>query len=269
LRVPFLVIFAVFLYVLIGNVWERPEGIQIAGLFIALTIVSSIASRWLRASEVRVPAKRFVDEDSHRFWDELRGIEDVVLVPLRSPTPEARAGSQAREIHPQQSPDTVYVFLHVSLLEDTSQFQSPLRISVSKAGNDYVIEVSDAVAVANAIAFVAIELDVTVVIIGLLDQGTPIVNALLYLAFGTGEVGYSVRAIFQRLRREWLDAHEQRLERFDRERERIEKETVRDLVVLEDDERQRRVKELFALQEKQFAADLPKLPRLPHLVMYE
>ena len=268
-RVFFLFVFAVFMYVLAGNVWDRPEGVQIAGIFIALTIVSSIASRWQRASEVRVPAKRFVDEDSHRFWDELRGIEDVVLVPLRSPTPEARASSQAREIHPQKSPDTVYVFLHVSLLEDTSQFQSPLRISVSKTGNDYVIEVSDAVAVANAIAFVAIELDVTVVIIGLLDQGTPIVNAMLYLVFGTGEVGYSVRAIFQRLRREWLDAHERRLERFDREREKIEKETMRDLVVLEDDERERRVRELFALQQKRFAADLPKLPRLPHLVMYE
>src|SRR5205085_8615878 len=50
LRVPLVVIFAVFLYVLVGNVWERPEGIQIAGIFIALTIGGSIASRWHRAS---------------------------------------------------------------------------------------------------------------------------------------------------------------------------------------------------------------------------
>ncbi len=269
LRGPFLLIFVVFAYVLVGNVWERPEGIQIAGVFIALTIASSITSRWHRAHELRVPAKRFVDEESQQFWHELRGIDDVVLVPLRSPTPEARARSTAREIHPQHSPDTVYAFLHVSLLEDTSQFQSPLRISVSKSGNDYVIEVADAVAVANAIAYVAIELDVSVVIIGLLDQGTPLVNALLYLLFGTGEVGYAVRAIFLRMRREWLDAHEELREKFDRERERIEKETMRDLVLLEDDERERKVRELFALEQKRFAADLPKLRRLPHLVMYE
>jgi hypothetical protein len=269
LRAPLVVIFAVFLYVLVGNVWERPEGIQIAAIFIGLTIVGSISSRWHRASELRVPAKRFVDEASQHFWHELRGIDDVVLVPLRSPTPEARAQSQAREIHPQKSPDTVYAFLHVVLLPDTSQFQSPLRISVSKTGNDFVIEVSDAVAVANAIAYVAIELDVTVVIIGLLDQGTPLANALLYLMFGTGEVGYAVRAIFLRMRREWLDAYDVLLEKFDRERDRIEKETIRNLVNLEDADRRAQLGAMFEIEQKRFAADLPKLRRLPHLVMYE
>jgi hypothetical protein len=132
-----------------------------------------------------------------------------------------------------------------------------------------VIEVSDAVAVANAIAYVAIELDVTVVIIGLLDQGTPLVNALLYLMFGTGEVGYAVRAIFLRMRREWLDAYDVLLEKFDRERDRIEKQTIRDLVTLEEADRRAKLGAMFAIEQKRFAADLPKLRRLPHLVMYE
>jgi hypothetical protein len=268
-RQVFAVIMAVFAYVLVMNVWERPDGIKIAGVFIFLTITASVWSRWRRASELRVPAMRFVDEESQNFWLELKGIEDVVLVPLRSPTVEARAGSKAREIHPQKSPDTVYAFLHVSLLEDTSQFQSPLRISVSKAGNDYVIEVVDAVAVANAIAYVALELDVTVVIIGLLDQGTPLANALLYLLFGTGEVGYAVRAIFMRMRHEWLEKHDRVLKRFDDERDWIEKEALRDMVVLEEAERRAKLQELFALEQKRFAEQLPKLKRLPHLIMFE
>ncbi len=268
-RQLFAVIMAVFAYVLVMNVWERPDGIKIAAVFILLTITASVWSRWMRSSELRVPAMRFVDEASQNFWLELKGIDDVVLVPLRSPTGEARASSKAREIHPQKSPDTVYAFLHVSLLQDTSQFQSPLRISVSKAGNDYVIEVVDAVAVANAIAYVALELDVTVVIIGLLDQGTPLANALLYLLFGTGEVGYAVRAIFMRMRHEWLEKHDRVLEQFDDERDRIEKEALRDMVVLEEDERKVKLQQLFATEQKRFAEQLPKLKRLPHLIMFE
>jgi hypothetical protein len=262
-------ILGVFLYVLVVNVWERPEGIKIAGLFIVLTVSASVWSRWLRSSELRVPSIRFVDDVSERFWSELKGIDDVVLVPLRSPTAEARAGSEARVIHPQKSPDTVYAFLHVTLIEDTSKFQSPLRISVSKSGNDYVIEVQDAVAVANAIAFVALELDVTVVIIGLLDQGTPLANAFLYLLLGTGEVGYAVRSIFMRMRQDWLNAHAAMLVRFDRERDRIEAECLRDMVVLEDAERKAKLEEMFALEQKRFAEQLPTLRRLPHLIMFE
>jgi hypothetical protein len=269
IRQFFAVIMAIFAYVLVMNVWERPDGIKIAGVFIFLTITASVWSRWRRSSELRVPAMRFVDPESQNFWRELQGIQDVVLVPLRSPTVEARAGSKAREIHPQASPDTVYAFLHVSLIEDTSQFQSPLRISVSKAGNDYVIEVVDAVAVANAIAYVALELDVAVVIIGLLDQGTPLANALLYLLFGTGEVGYAVRAIFMRMRHEWLQTHDRVLSRFDDERDRIEKEALRDMVVLEEAERTAKLREMFALEQKRFAEQLPKLKRLPHLIMFE
>ncbi len=262
-------ILAVFLYVLIVNVWERPEGIKIAGTFIVLTVTASVWSRWLRASELRVQSIRFVDEVSERFWLELKGIDDVVLVPLRSPTAEARASSEARVIHPRKSPNTVYAFLHVTLLEDTSKFQSPVRISVSKAGNDYVIEVQDAVAVANAIAFVGLELDVSVVIIGLLDQGTPLANALLYLLLGTGEVGYAVRSIFMRQRQDWLNQHSSMLSRFDRERDRIEAEALRDMVVLEDAERKEKLEEMFALEQKRFAEQLPTLRRLPHLIMFE
>jgi hypothetical protein len=157
----------------------------------------------------------------------------------------------------------------VTLLEDTSKFQSPIRISVSKSGNDYVIEVQDAVAVANAIAFVALELDVTVVIIGLLDQGTPLANALLYLLLGTGEIGYAVRSIFMRQRQDWLNQHGRMLERFDRERDRIESEALRDMVVLEDAERKAKLEEMFALEQKRFAEQLPTLRRLPHLIMFE
>jgi hypothetical protein len=43
-------VLAVFVYVLIASVWERPEGLKIAGMFIVLTITASVWSRWIRAS---------------------------------------------------------------------------------------------------------------------------------------------------------------------------------------------------------------------------
>src|SRR5678815_1870313 len=59
-------VLAVFVYVLVANVWERPEGIKIAGMFIVLTVTASVWSRWARASELRVQSIRFVDEVSER-----------------------------------------------------------------------------------------------------------------------------------------------------------------------------------------------------------
>jgi hypothetical protein len=89
------------------------------------------------------------------------------------------------------------------------------------------------------------------------------------LLFGTGEVGYAVRAIFMRMRHEWLDKHDRELQRFDDERDRIEREALRDMVVLEEHERKAKLQEMFALEQKRFAEQLPKLKRLPHLIMFE
>ena len=44
LRVPFMVITAVFVYTTIVNIFERPEGIKIASFFIALTVATSLVS---------------------------------------------------------------------------------------------------------------------------------------------------------------------------------------------------------------------------------
>jgi len=65
------------------------------------------------------------------------------------------------------------------------------------------------------------------------------------------------------------DAYDVLLERFDHDRDRIEKETIRNLVNLEDADRRATLGAMFAIEQKRFAADLPKLRRLPHLVMYE
>lgn len=268
-RLAFAAILVTFLYVLVANVAERPDGIKIALVFILGTVVGSIWSRWLRASELRVQGLAFSDPESERLWNALSKTGDLVLIPVRSSTPQARGACEARRIQHHQATTSHYVFLHVNLIRDTSQFQSPIRISVVSEGTDFVVEVQDAVAVANAIAYVAVELSVREVVIGLLDNGTPLANAVMYLTFGTGEIGYAVRAIFMRLREQWLAEQQRELHRFDAERDRHERELLRDMVVLEPDERQRRLEALFVNEHARFKSSMPSLRRLPHLILFE
>lgn len=268
-RVAYSAILAVFLYVLVVNTWERPDGLKIGGAFILTTMVASLWSRYLRASELRIPSVQFDDPDSESLWRAVKEWDDVVLIPIRSPTRDYRNACAARKIQHHATASSRYVFLHVDLVEDTSRFESTVRVKVTRDGDDVIIEMRDAVAVANAIAYVAIELDVREVVIGLLDNGTPFINAVLYLLFGTGEIGYGVRAIFMRLREQWLADHEVALTQYDAERDRTERELVRDMVVLEDDERKARMDELFEQQQERFANALPRLRKLPHLILFE
>jgi hypothetical protein len=268
LKIFFGLILAVFLYTLVVNVAERPEGIKIAGIFIAAVVLSSIWNRWHRASELRIQGVTFVDAESETQWKRLQTMRDLVLIPLRSPTLQARQACEARRIHHQGEPSSTFVFLHVELIADTSQFQSPIRIQVRQDGDDWTVEVYNAVAVANAIAYVALELSVREVVIGLLDNGTPMTNALMYLVFGTGEIGYAVRAVFMRLREEWLAEQQQKLDRFDTERDHRERELLRDMVVLTPEERRARMDQLFVEERAKFIEDV-KLKRLPHLILFE
>jgi hypothetical protein len=267
-------IFAVFLYVLVVNVVERPDGLKIAALFILATVIGSVWSRWWRASELRVPGILFADAESEARWTQLRQTPDLVLLPLRSAEHQGRAACEGRKIQHHATAVSHYVFLHVTLLEDTSQFQSPIRVRVTTEvgadGNtDYVVEATDAVAVANAISFIAVDLQVREVRIGLLDNGTPLVNAIMYLAFGTGEVGYGVRAIFMRLREQWLSQQQSLLRQFDASRDKQERDVLRDLVMLAPEERQQKLNELFESERARFREAMPNLPRLPHLILFE
>ena len=52
--IPFFSIALVFVYTTITNIFERPEGIKIASVFIVTIVVTSLVSRALRSTELRV-----------------------------------------------------------------------------------------------------------------------------------------------------------------------------------------------------------------------
>ena len=191
----FWVVAGVFAYTLGDNVIGRPDGVIISGVFILAVVVLSGTSRWRRATELRVAEVRFVDDQSAALWPAMEG-KKVNLVPLRTSTREARQ-RKAAEIHTYYSITGPIAFTHVNLLDNRSEFLAPLEIKVSTEGDNYVIEVFGAVAIANTIAYVSELIDPVSIFLGL-TRRNPMEQALRFLLWGEGETGLMVYTILLR-----------------------------------------------------------------------
>lgn len=185
----------VFAYVFAANVATRPDGVIISACFILATLAFSAISRWRRSTELRVEKIDFVDGTSRELWERMRG-KKVNLVPLEHVRTDHRR-EKALEIHRHYKLEGPLAFLHVELTDDTSEFDSNLRVQVTmpipETGN-YVIVVSGAVAIANTIAFISEEIDPRTLLLGL-TRVNPMSQALRYLLWGEGEIGVLVYEI--------------------------------------------------------------------------
>jgi hypothetical protein len=124
----FLLVTLVFVYTLIANVIERPDGIIIASVFIILLLLTSGLSRYRRATEMRVSEVTFVDDASAELWASITG-RKVNLVPYHTATPEHRREVEDK-IHHHYKITGPLAFLHVDLIDNRSEFLSPLRIRI-------------------------------------------------------------------------------------------------------------------------------------------
>src|SRR3984893_13928373 len=66
LRWPFLIMSLVFVYTTVLNIAERPEGIKIASFFIVAMVGTSLISRALRSTELRISGIH-LDEKAHEL----------------------------------------------------------------------------------------------------------------------------------------------------------------------------------------------------------
>lgn len=185
----------VFAYTLADNCLERPDGLIIGTIFTLLLILTCALSRSIRSVEFRIPAGYFTDTESSRIGPELRG-KKVHLVPISSSSAEA-CSKKCDEIARYYSVRGPFLFLHVNLLDNRSEFSSPLEVSLRKKGDDYVGEVFGAVAIANTIAYISEALDPISIFIGLTRRNL-MGQAIRYLLFGEGETGLIVYTILLR-----------------------------------------------------------------------
>jgi len=191
----FWLITAVFAFTFIDNIVTRPDGLIISAIFILAVLAMSGLSRYRRSTELRVSTVHFADEDSRALWPSITG-KKVNLVPLRASMPSARArkGQEIRRYYSVQGP---VAFVHVSLLDNRSEFFAPLHLKVSREDSNFLIEVSGAIAVANTIAYVSELIDPVSIFLGLTRQNL-MTQAFRYLLWGEGEVGLMVYTILLR-----------------------------------------------------------------------
>jgi hypothetical protein len=194
----------VFGYTLIANIVERTDGILIASCFILFIMMLSGISRYWRATELRVEGYHFCNPESEQLWTAISG-KKVNMVPIRSLTAEVRA-DRSNKINSYYRVEGPLAFFHVKLLDNRSEFLSPLEITVKQEDGQYLVEVSQAVAIANAIAFLSELLEPIGMFLGL-SRLNLMRQSFRYFLLGEGESGLMVYAILQRY---WEATHREK-----------------------------------------------------------
>jgi hypothetical protein len=148
----FALIALVFAYTTIVNVIERPDGIKIAGFFIALIILVSFLSRIARTTELRVESVE-LDETARRFLDEAASQGTVRIITNHpeqsSPEEYRREIAENRQDHNLSTQDPI-LFLEVEVC-DASEFAHAMKVEGMEVGGYRVLR-AEGPAVPNAIA---------------------------------------------------------------------------------------------------------------------
>ena len=188
---------AVFLYTTVAIIFEKPDGIKIAGAFILAVLIFSIVSRTRRSTELRFDKFDFVDETSRFLWDALRHLEFPVLVPHRPGHHTiAEKEEKIRRVH-RLGRNVPIVFVEATV-GDPSEFHHNPMIEVTEEDERFMLRLSRCVSVAHAVATVALELSKTgkppEIHFGWSGE-SPLAANLGFLLFGEGNVPWLVREL--------------------------------------------------------------------------
>lgn len=193
----------VFIYTTVVNIIERPDGLKIAGLFIGAIVVTSLISRVMRSTELRVEniqmdeaAREFIAQDSQGT---------VRLIANRKQAgDEKEYREKEREVRDDNHiPETDSVLFLEIQISDASQFVETIQVEGLRVG-DYRILRAKGAAVPNTIA--AILLDIRNhndsdryphAYFGWVE-GNPIQYLLRFLLFGEGDTAVVTREVIRR-----------------------------------------------------------------------
>jgi hypothetical protein len=196
----FSVITLIFVYTTITNVVERPDGVKIAAWFIVTIVVTSLISRVLRSTELRVHGVT-ADAMAERF------LREAANVPIRIIANRPDTGlpeEYARKLHDAQEshhlpPDAQVLFVEVKP-SDASLFSEVLRVEGANVGGHRVLRCASP-AIPNAIAALLLFIrDQTRVIPHAYfgwTEGNPIAYLLKFLAFGEGDTAPVTREVLR------------------------------------------------------------------------
>lgn len=198
--IGFAVISAVFLYVTVANVIERPDGVKIGACFIAGIILVSLLSRLARAFELRVTSVR-LDAMAERFIRDIasRKIRFIANQPDRRDQAEYR--DKIEQIRADNDiPGEDFVFVEVTVL-DPSEFEAGLTVRGEVLHGRYRVLTLESSSIPNALAALLLHVrDITGCIPHIYfewTEGSPFHNFLRFFLFGQGEVAPVTREVLR------------------------------------------------------------------------
>ncbi len=202
--IAFAIITLLFIYTTIVNIIERPEGIRIAGFFIAAIILTSLVSRVWRSTELRVERIE-IDETAREFiTQESQG--KIRLIAHRRNTGSAREyflkEKEVREDHYLPPTDPI-LFLEIRV-SDASEFEGIIRVRGEEV-DSYRILRAESAAVPNAIAAILLHLrdqtgEIPHAYFGW-AEGNPIQYLLRFILFGEGDIAVVTREVLRKAER--------------------------------------------------------------------
>jgi hypothetical protein len=202
--IAFGIITLLFVYTTVINIIERPEGIRIAGFFIAAIILTSLVSRVWRSTELRVERIEF-DEAANRFLaEESRGT--IRLIAHRRNKGDAREYTlKEKEVREDNHiPSTAPILFLEVRVSDASEFAGIIRVKGVEVDGHRILRAESA-AVPNAIAALLLYIrDQT----GKIPhayfgwaEGNPIQYLLRFILFGEGDIAVVTREVLRKAER--------------------------------------------------------------------
>ncbi|MGI8771467.1 MAG: amino acid transporter [Acidobacteriaceae bacterium] len=200
-RTIFFTIAFIFVYTTAANVYERPEGLKIASVFILTMIVSSVLSRAIRSTELRITEV----EVEPSAWELLKDCpqETLRLVPRKrqEETEDSlrTAAAQIRYLHSLEDGEKL-VFFEIER-GDASEFTHKLHVGGERIGEHCVLYARSPV-VANAVAAFLLHLERET---GNVPhsyfrwrEGNPLANIVRYLFLGEGDTAPLTHEVIRR-----------------------------------------------------------------------
>jgi len=207
-KVAFTVIAIIFLYTTIANMFERPEGIKIASIFIVTIVATSLISRVLRSTELRVGTVQ-ADNEAALFIQAAAKAGPIRIIANR-PDKGVREEyenklREARETHYLPN-DDADLFLEVRP-GDVSEFGGLLEVR-GVAVNGFRVLRCQSPAIPNAIAALLLYIrdatgQIPHVYFGW-TEGNPITYLLKFLAFGEGDTAPVTREVLRQAEKDPL-----------------------------------------------------------------
>ncbi|WP_425957085.1 amino acid transporter [Xylanimonas sp. McL0601] len=189
----FAAVTAVFLYTTVLNVFERPEGVKIATVFIAAIILTSLLSRVLRSFEVRARSVT-LDDTALAMVQATADRGGTIRIIAKEPASES-APEYLEKLRNERRFNgiplgSVPLFLEVHH-GDASDFEEDLEVTGTDVDGYQVLHVTSG-SVPNAIASVLFAArDATGIVPEIYfewSEGNPVRNMLRFLFLGTGEI---------------------------------------------------------------------------------